>query len=98
MELEESINFLFLIIFFLWFIKADFFFILFGVSVYLFILFYLYTSNPMESFELILNDIFVNPSVLLLPFIPLAIYISVMVIRKRIGNSKNKKLMNPKYT
>ncbi len=82
MQLEDAINFLFIIMMFLWLIKADLFFIIFGATVYLFIVFFIFAINPFRSGTLIINDLLINPTYLILPFIPLFIYIVFNTIKK----------------
>ena len=74
MELEIAVFFIFFIILILWEIKADFVLLIFGFAAYLFLLFYIGTSDPVRSIVSVVNFLFLNPLGLLLLIIPSGIF------------------------
>ncbi len=86
MELEIAVLFILFIILILWEIKADFVLLIFGFAAYLFLLFYVGTSDPLGTFISILKFLIFNPLGLLILIIPSGI-ISVYKYCKK--NRKN---------
>ncbi len=74
MELEIAVLFIFFIILILWEIKADFVLLIFGFAAYLFLLFYIGSSDPLGSTVSILDFLIFNPLGLLLLIIPSGIF------------------------
>ncbi|KKM15262.1 hypothetical protein LCGC14_1697840 [marine sediment metagenome] len=74
MELEIATLFIISIILILWEIKADFVLLIFGFAAYLFLLFYISTSDPFASIVLMVDFLIFNPLGLLLLLIPLGIF------------------------
>ena len=74
MELEIAVLFIIFIILILWEIKADFVLLIFGFAAYLFLLFYIGVSNPIESILSIIDFLIFNPLGLILIIIPAGIY------------------------
>lgn len=70
MDLEIAVLFIFFIILILWEIKADFVLLIFGFAAYLFLLFYVGSSDPLGSIISIVNFLIFNPLGLLLLIIP----------------------------
>ena len=73
MELNIAILFIISLILILWEIKADFVLLIFGFAAYLFLLFYIGTSDPLASIVSVVNFLIFNPLGLLLLLIPLGI-------------------------
>ncbi|MHA1931226.1 MAG: hypothetical protein ACW96X_01730 [Promethearchaeota archaeon] len=74
MELEIAVLFILFIILILWEIKADFVLLIFGFAAYLFLLFYIGSSDPLVSILSIIDFLIFNPLGLLLLIIPLGLY------------------------
>ena len=74
MDLEIAVLFIFFIILILWEIKADFVLLIFGFAAYLFLLFYIGSSNPLGVFVSIIDFLIFNPLGLLLLIIPLGLF------------------------
>lgn len=74
MELEIAVLFIIFIILILWEIKADFVLLIFGFAAYLFLLFYVGTSDPVGNFVSILKFLIFNPFGLLILIIPSGIF------------------------
>lgn len=74
MELEIAVLFIFFIILILWEIKADFVLLIFGFAAYLFLLFYIGSSDPLGSIVSIVDFFIFNPLGILLLIIPLGIF------------------------
>ena len=74
MELELAVLFIFFIILILWEIKADFVLLIFGFAAYLFLLFFIGSSDPLGSIVSIVEFLILNPLGILLLIIPLGIF------------------------
>ena len=74
MELELAVLFIFFIILILWEIKADFVLLIFGFAAYLFVLFFIGSSDPLGSIVSIVEFLIFNPLGILLLIIPLGIF------------------------
>lgn len=74
MELDLAVLFIFFIILILWEIKADFVLLIFGFAAYLFILFFIGSSDPLGSIVSIVEFLILNPLGILLLIIPLGIF------------------------
>jgi len=74
MELELAVLFIFFIILILWEIKADFVLLIFGFAAYLFVLFFIGSSDPLGSIVSIVEFLILNPLGILLLIIPLGIF------------------------
>lgn len=88
MNLDESIFFILFILILLWFIKADFFFIILGIAAFLFFLIIYFSKSPLEIILSILNFLFLNPLGLLLIFIPLILYLVREQIKKHLNQKR----------
>ena len=86
MELEIAVLFIFFIILILWEIKADFVLLIFGFAAYLFLLFYIGSSDPLGSIVSIVDFLIFNPFGILFLIIPIGL-ISVYKYRKK--NNQN---------
>ena len=73
MQLENTLIFVLILILILWEIKADFTLILFSVTAYIYLVFYISFSDPLETLQSILDTIIFNPFGLLFLFIILGI-------------------------
>ena len=87
MEYINSIFFFFVILSFLWKMKADYLFVLFGFAAYLFLLFYIIKYRPLDLFLSVLNLFLVNPYGIFILVVPLAINYIYKQIKKRSSNS-----------
>ena len=94
MDITEAIPFLFMIMAFLWLIKADFFFILFGVAVYLFLIIFLFVSNPVESLFQIGDNIILNPITLVLFIVPFIAFGIIKFLQKILTKRRINKLLS----
>ena len=74
MELDLAVLFIFFIILILWEIKADFVLLIFGFAAYLFVLFFIGSSDPLGSMVSIVEFLILNPLGILLLIIPLGIF------------------------
>jgi len=74
MELDLAVLFIFFIILILWEIKADFVLLIFGFAAYLFVLFFIGSSDPLGSIVSIVEFLILNPLGILLLIIPLGIF------------------------
>lgn len=74
MELDLAVLFIFFIILILWEIKADFVLLIFGFAAYLFLLFFIGSSDPLGSIVSIVEFLILNPLGILLLIIPLGIF------------------------
>ena len=74
MELDLAVLFIFFIILILWEIKADFVLLIFGFAAYLFVLFFIGSSDPLGSIVSIVEFLIFNPLGLLVLIIPLGIF------------------------
>ncbi len=74
MELNIAVLFIISLILILWEIKADFVLLIFGFAAYIFLLFYISTSDPLASLVSMVNFLIFNPLGLLLLLIPLGIF------------------------
>lgn len=74
MEIEIAVLFIFFIILILWEIKADFVLLIFGFAAYLFLIFYISSSDPLESIISIVNFLILNPLGLIFLIIPLGLF------------------------
>ena len=74
MEVEIAVLFIFFIILILWEIKADFVLLIFGFAAYLFLLFYIGSSDPLGSIVSIVDFFIFNPLGILLLIIPSGIF------------------------
>lgn len=74
MELDLAVLFIFFIILILWEIKADFVLLIFGFAAYLFVLFFIGSSDPLGSIVSIVEFLIFNPLGILLLIIPLGIF------------------------
>ena len=86
MELEIAVLFIFFIILILWEIKADFVLLIFGFAAYLFLLFYIGSSDPLGSINSIIDLLIFNPLGILLLIIPLGLF-GVYKYSKRKSNN-----------
>ncbi len=78
---------------FLWEMKADIFLLVFAISVYVFLLFFLIISDPILTFQSILNLLISNPFLaILLLLSPLGIHYIVLFIKKRKYNQSKQKI------
>lgn len=83
MEFLDSLLFILILLILLWTIKADFFFIIFGIASFLYFLIVLFSYNPLEIILSIFNFIFSNPLGLVIFFIPIIIYSIAKNIKKK---------------
>ncbi|MFX1588786.1 MAG: hypothetical protein ACFFC1_11565 [Promethearchaeota archaeon] len=90
MELEIAVLFIVFIILILWEIKADFVLLIFGFAAYLFLLFYIGISDPIESIVSMIEFLIFNPLGLILLIIPVGIY----SIKKYYKKKREKLLMS----
>jgi len=74
MELDLAVLFIFFIILILWEIKADFVLLIFGFAAYLFLLFFIGSSDPLGTIVSIVEFLIFNPSGILILIIPLGIF------------------------
>lgn len=74
MELDIAVLFIISLILILWEIKADFVLLIFGFAAYIFLLFYISTSDPLVSIVSMVDFLIFNPLGLLLLLIPLGIF------------------------
>jgi len=74
MELDIAVLFIFFIILILWEIKADFVLLIFGFAAYLFLLFFIGSSDPLGTIVSIVEFLIFNPLGILLFIIPLGIF------------------------
>ena len=84
----DSFLFLLLVLNFLWLIKADIFFIVFGIVVLLYIITQSFFLDPLEIIFTIGQFILANPLGFLILFIPLIISGISKEIRKRIDSNR----------
>lgn len=89
MEYLESIFFLIILLVYASTLKASTFFIVFGSTIYLFIISQLLYLDPLEIFSNFLQDLLKNPFGFLLLFIPLMIDGFYGVLKKNIKTKKN---------
>lgn len=82
MEFYDSILFIFFILILLWVIKADFFFLIFGIAAFIYFLILLFVEDPLTIIISMIEFVFFNPLGLILIFIPLIIYILIKMIRR----------------
>jgi hypothetical protein len=82
MELEIAVLFIIFIILILWEIKADFVLLIFGFAAYLFLIFYIGVSDPLESIISIANFLIFNPLGLLLLLVPSGIFFAYKYSKK----------------
>lgn len=75
MKFLDAVFFLMILLVLLWSIKADFFFMFFGMAILLYFIIQLFFMNPFEILLSLLNFMFLNPLGFLLLFIPLLINI-----------------------
>ncbi|MFX0001277.1 MAG: hypothetical protein ACFE88_14280 [Candidatus Hermodarchaeota archaeon] len=83
MEVEIAVLFIFFIILILWEIKADFVLLIFGFAAYLFLIFYIGSSDPVGSVVSILAFFVLNPLRLLLLIVPLGIFGAFKYYKKK---------------
>lgn len=81
MELEIATLLIFFIILILWEIKADFVLLIFGFAAYLFLLFYIGSSDPIGIFASLVDFLILNPLGILLLIIP-SVILGVYKYRK----------------
>lgn len=74
MELDLAVLFIFFIILILWEIKADFVLLIFGFAAYLFLLFFIGSSDPLGSIVSIVEFLIFNPLGILILIVPLGIF------------------------
>ena len=74
MNFLNSLLFLVLLLSFFWIIKADLFFMIFGIVLILYFVIYSFTLDPFEVLITIGQFVFTNPLGILILFIPLIIY------------------------
>jgi hypothetical protein len=89
MEFYDSILFVFFILILLWVIKADFFFLIFGIAAFLYFLILLFAENPLIIIVSTLQFIISNPLGIILIFIPLFLYVIMKIIRRSSYFNKN---------
>ena len=79
-----------LIIIFLFELKADLFLFVFGIATYLFLLVYIFSSDPLTTMLSLLNFFITNPVLgIVIVFSPFGIYVSYQKI-KEIRNKDKK--------
>ena len=83
MEYIRAIFFFFVLLGFLWKMKADYLFVLFSFAAYLFLLFYIFKYSPLDLSLSVLNLFLVNPYILFTLVIPLVINYIYKKIKKR---------------
>ncbi|MFX1326296.1 MAG: hypothetical protein ACFE8N_15205 [Promethearchaeota archaeon] len=83
MNLLDSVVFLLLLIAFLYVIKADLFFMIFGTVVLLYFLILLFFMDPLEILFATIEFIFLNPFGFIIIFIPLVTYIFLQKLKKK---------------
>jgi len=89
MEYINAIFFFFVILGFLWKMKADYLFVLFSFAAYLFLLFYIIKYSPLDLFLSVLNLFLVNPYGIFILVVPIAINCIYKQIKKRSSNSNS---------
>ena len=94
MEFLSSLVFLYVIIFFLWTIKADFFFVIFTAVVFLYLIIGFFTKSPLRLFFEIIKFIIENPLGLVLLILPLTSYLLSNVIQNIIHSKEKRKSLN----
>lgn len=87
MDFINSLLFLLLLLLLIWTIKADFFFMVLGTVILLYFLFQLFFMDPLEIIFSIRDYFLINPSGVLILFIPLIIS-GVSHLLKKFSNSK----------
>ena len=87
MEYINAIFFLFVLLGFLWKMKADYMFVLFSFAAYLFLLLYIIKYSPLDLSLSVLNLFLVNPYGLFILVVPLVINYIYKQIKKRSSNS-----------
>ena len=87
MEYINAIFFFFVLLGFLWKMKADYMFVLFSFAAYLFLLLYIIKYSPLDLSLSVLNLFLVNPYGLFILVVPLAINYIYKQIKKRSSNS-----------
>jgi hypothetical protein len=90
MNFENSMLFLLLLIAFLWGIKADILFMIFGTVVLIYVLVLLFFQDPIEILIDTIEFVFFNPFGLLVVCVPLFFYgiLQFLKIRSSRKNSK----------
>ena len=83
MELDIAVLFIISLILILWEIKADFVLLIFGFAAYLFLLFYISSSDPLVSIVSMVDFLIFNPLGLLLLLIPLGIFAVYKYCKKK---------------
>lgn len=76
--------FLFILLFLAYNLKADFFALIFLISVYIFVLVYLFIINPSQVGLRVLIDLFSNPINLLYIIVPSILIISIRFLYTQI--------------
>ena len=89
MNIENSLFFLLIIISFIWVIKADFFFMIFGTVILLYFLILLFFMEPFDIIISAGHFFLLNPFGVLILFIPLIIHGIHQGIRKLKNFKKN---------
>ena len=74
MNLQNSLLFLFLLVSFLWVLKADLIFMIFGTAVLIYIMIQLFFMDPVEIIISTGQFFLINPFGILILFIPLIIH------------------------
>ena len=82
MQLENTLIFVLILILILWEIKADFTLILFSITAYLYLMFYISISDPLETLQSVLESIIFNPFGLLMFIIILGIISFYKLLRE----------------
>ena len=90
MDYLTSILFLYLLLIFLWVIKADFMLVILAIAFFLFLLIFNSFQNPIEMLSNFYEMIYENPQRLLLILIPISIHLSVLLIKKKISKQTRK--------
>ena len=86
MEVEMAVLFIFFIILILWEIKADFVLIIFGFAAYLFLIFFIGSSDPLGNIVSIVDFLIFNPLGLLFLIIPSGIFCVYKYFKKNKNN------------
>ncbi|MBY8992343.1 MAG: hypothetical protein KGD58_16475 [Candidatus Lokiarchaeota archaeon] len=88
MNFEDSLVFLLFLIAFLWGIKADIFFMIFGTVVLIYVLVLLFFMDPIEILIDTIEFVFFNPFGLLVVCVPLFFY-GILQFLKYTSSKKN---------
>lgn len=87
MQFLGALIFLIFLLILLWYVKADFFFILFGIAVYFYILLRIFSIRPFDVFDSVAEFVIAYPIGLFLLVLPIIIYILYNFIKNSSKNS-----------